>query len=146
MSFLRARAYSDDTDPLECTQGPTSSTLHAFLSLLLSPPTSSVHPTPDLPLVALVVQLTPLVEQRRDKCAAYFPRTRGETWDIAPAPDSPARALWVRLEGKDENEARRVSRVRLGWAGDELGREVTHVEYLHWGDHGTYPLARSCPF
>lgn len=128
----------------ESLQGPTNSTLHAFLSLLLSPPTSSLHPTPDLPLIALIVQLTPLVEQRREKCSAYFPRIQGETWEVKPALDSTARSLWVRLDSKDESEARRVSRISLGWAGDAVERQVTHVEYLHWGDHGA-PCARTQP-
>lgn len=36
-----------------------------------------------------------------------------------------------------KKEGRRVSKVRVGWKGQEgNGREVTHVEYLGWGDHG----------
>ncbi|KAL8286960.1 hypothetical protein RQP46_003966 [Phenoliferia psychrophenolica] len=117
-------------------QGPINSTVHAFLSLLLSAPTSPLHPSPDLPLIQLIIQLTPLVEQRREKCHAYFPRNQGETWAVAPAPESHAPALWVRLDAKEESEGRRVSRVSLGWEGDSNGRVVTHVEYLGWGDHG----------
>ncbi|GAA6058624.1 hypothetical protein JCM10212_004035 [Sporobolomyces blumeae] len=135
-------------------QGPTSSTISAFLSLLLFPPTSLAleersgsSTSRQLPLVDLIVQLTPLVEQNREKCSRYFPADVGDEWifnddddddhdDDGVTRSNDRRGVWVRLEGKEEADGARTSRLRVGHEGDETGRAVTHVEYLGWRDHG----------
>ncbi|GAA5898547.1 protein tyrosine phosphatase family protein [Sporobolomyces salmoneus] len=132
-------------------QGPTGSTVPSFLSLLLHPPTSpsllqSTSHKP-LPLINLIVQLTPLVEQNREKCAPYFPSdTLGEEWFWSPEDreDGGEEGIWVRYEGRAEGESvregngdgERRSWLRVGREGDEEGRRVMHVEYLGWRDHG----------
>ncbi|GAA5869620.1 hypothetical protein JCM16303_000526 [Sporobolomyces ruberrimus] len=121
-------------------QGPVDTTVPAFLSLLLSPPSSPCSISP-LPLVQLIVQLTPLVEQNREKCSAYFPNAKGEEWVFDREDcEGQEEGIWVRYEGRDteggEVEGERRSWLRLGKEGDEKGRRVLHVEYLGWRDHG----------
>jgi len=52
--------------------------------------------------------------------------------------------VWVRYEGRLEGEkGERRSKLRVGTKEGEEGREVVHVEYLGWRDHGmstTIPL------
>ncbi|GAA5938411.1 tyrosine-protein phosphatase [Sporobolomyces koalae] len=123
-------------------QGPIESTIPSFLSLLLDPPASLSHPDPKLARVKLIVQLTPLVEQHREKCAPYFPSDHpGEEWlwSSEDRQDGGTAGVWVRFEGRDETnkiEGERKSWLRVGKDGDETGRRVLHVEYLGWRDHG----------
>ncbi|GAA5836119.1 hypothetical protein JCM9279_002201 [Rhodotorula babjevae] len=122
-------------------QAPIPHTVHDFLSLLLSPPTSLSHkssaiPLEPLPLINLVVQLTPLVEGRRKKCHPYFPSNVGETAQLESASGEAGQGVWVRLEGKEERDGARTSALRVGREGDAEGRRVVHVEYLGWRDHG----------
>jgi len=45
--------------------------------------------------------------------------------------------VWVRYEGRIEGErGERRSRLRVGNEEGGEGREVIHVEYLGWRDHG----------
>ncbi|BGP01314.1 Tyrosine-protein phosphatase 1 [Rhodotorula toruloides] len=122
-------------------QAPIPPTVHDFLSLLLTPPSSLAHQSfspsvPQLPLINLIVQLTPLIEGRRQKCHPYFPANVGETVRIASASGEEGEGVWVRLEEKGEREGARESLVRVGKEGDETGRKVVHLEYLGWRDHG----------
>ncbi|GAA5855511.1 hypothetical protein JCM8547_007864 [Rhodosporidiobolus lusitaniae] len=120
-------------------QAPIPSTVHDFLSLLLTPPTSLASQAisaPPLPLINLIVQLTPLVEGRREKCHPYFPSSSGETWDIPSAGQEAGQGVWVRLEKKEEKDGARTSELTVGKEGEAEGRKVTHVEYLGWRDHG----------
>ncbi|CEQ41844.1 SPOSA6832_03595 [Sporobolomyces salmonicolor] len=123
-------------------QAPIPTTVHDFLSLLLAYPTShafgsSTSPCPPaLPLVSLIVQLTPLVEGRREKCHPYFPSEPGEEWELPSGTERPGEGIWIRLESKDERDGARTSELSVGREGDEAGRRVTHVEYLGWRDHG----------
>ncbi|BGP30646.1 hypothetical protein JCM10296v2_002403 [Rhodotorula toruloides] len=120
-------------------QAPIPPTVHDFLSLLLTPPSSLAHQSlsaPKLPPINLIVQLTPLVEGRRQKCHPYFPANVGETARIASASGEEGEGVWVRLEEKRESEGARESLVRVGKEGDEQGRRVAHLEYLEWRDHG----------
>jgi len=115
--------------------------VHDFLSLLLSPPTSLLHkasstPLEPLPLINLVVQLTPLVEGRRQKCHPYFPSNVGETAQLASESGERGQGVWVRLDSKEERDGARTSKLRVGREGDAEGRRVVHVEYLGWRDHG----------
>ncbi|KDE02875.1 hypothetical protein MVLG_06594 [Microbotryum lychnidis-dioicae p1A1 Lamole] len=127
-------------------QAPIQNTLHAFISMLLTPPISlesTRNAVPPLPRMKTIVQLTPLVEQRRQKCHPYFPNTIGETWFIQPdeaenegeGPED----VSVRLEGKiDRADGSRESALRVGRRGqkEEEGHLVTHLEYRGWSDHG----------
>ncbi|BGO90154.1 hypothetical protein NBRC10512_002547 [Rhodotorula toruloides] len=122
-------------------QAPIPQTLHDFLSLLLTPPSSLAHqslspPATELPLINLIVQLTPLVEGRRQKCHAYFPANVGETARIPSASGEEGEGVWIRLEEKRESEGARESLLGVGKEGDEQGRKVVHLEYLGWRDHG----------
>ncbi|GAA5925440.1 hypothetical protein JCM3775_001411 [Rhodotorula graminis] len=135
--------FDDDVLPRRwwvAAQAPVPHTVHDFLSLLLSPPTSLSHqasgPSEPLPLVNLVVQLTPLVEGRRQKCHPYFPTDFGATARLASASGEAGQGVWVRLEGKEERDGARTSELRVGREGDDQGRRVVHVEYLGWRDHG----------
>lgn len=133
--------------PLLATQAPIPHTVHDFLSLLLSPPSSPAYQETGagpLPLVNLVVQLTPLVEGRRQKCHPYFPATVGETARVPSEGGERGQGVWVRLERKEESEGARTSELRVGREGDELGRRVVHVEYLGWRDHGASSCALFC--
>ncbi|KAI5476317.1 hypothetical protein MNV49_007888 [Pseudohyphozyma bogoriensis] len=119
------------------SQAPIASTIHTFLSLLLHAPRSPSHPEP-LPLVSVILQLTPLKEQRRDKCHPYFPEDVGDSWTVPPKNVNTAKkGITVKLVSKETNrrEQKRVSVLEVGWEGEEA-RQVTHVEYLAWGDHG----------
>ncbi|KAM0751640.1 phosphatases II [Meredithblackwellia eburnea MCA 4105] len=119
------------------SQGPTPQTVHAFLSLLLHPPSSTQHISEDgiqLESISLIVQVTPLVEQNREKCSPYFPSTVGEVWEIPSAVPGNL-PVFVGLKKKEMGEGRRTSWITVGnEAGKE--REIVHVEYLGWGDHG----------
>ncbi|BGP23343.1 hypothetical protein Rt10032_c02g0913 [Rhodotorula toruloides] len=121
-------------------QAPIPPTVHDFLSLLLTPPSSLTHQsrsTPSqLPLINLIVQLTPLIEGRRQKCHPYFPTSVGETARIASSGGVVGEGVWVRLEGKEEKDGARESALRVGKEGDGEGRKVVHLEYLGWRDHG----------
>ncbi|GAA5892856.1 hypothetical protein JCM5296_006024 [Sporobolomyces johnsonii] len=123
-------------------QAPIPTTVHDFLSLLLASPTShafqsSTSPSPPaLPLVSLIVQLTPLVEGRREKCHPYFPSEPGEEWELPSSTERQGEGVWIRLESKDERDGARTSELSVGKEGGETGRRVTHVEYLGWRDHG----------
>ncbi|GAA6038887.1 hypothetical protein JCM8097_000554 [Rhodosporidiobolus ruineniae] len=120
-------------------QAPIEETVHDFLSLLLTPPTSAAYQAssaPPLPQINLVVQLTPLVEGRRQKCHPYFPAEVGETWDLPSASGKAGQGVWVRLDGKEEKDGARTSELRVGKEGDGQGKRVVHVEYLGWRDHG----------
>ncbi|TNY22800.1 protein-tyrosine phosphatase-like protein [Rhodotorula diobovata] len=134
--------FSEDVLPRRwwiAAQAPIPHTVHDFLSLLLSPPSSPAYQETGagpLPLVNLVVQLTPLVEGRRQKCHPYFPATVGETARVPSEGGERGQGVWVRLERKEESEGARTSELRVGREGDELGRRVVHVEYLGWRDHG----------
>lgn len=134
---LASSSAESKADPSQ--KAPIESTLHAFLSLLLSPPTSAEHPSADLPLVNLIVQLTPLVEQGRSKCHPYFPRTVGETLRFSSATSG---EVWVRLDEKVEGDGIRTSQFTVGKGADVTGRQVTHVEYRGWGDHGECKIQR----
>ncbi|POY76783.1 hypothetical protein BMF94_0032 [Rhodotorula taiwanensis] len=129
----------EDTLPRQwwvAAQAPIASTIHDFLSLLLHPP-SSPSCSRALPPIQLVVQLTPLVEGRRSKCHPYFPDQVGDTALVQPSSSSTQeRGIWIRLESKEEKDGARESKLRLGYEGDERGRQVTHLEYLGWRDHG----------
>jgi protein-tyrosine phosphatase len=91
---------------------------------------------PSLPLVNLIVQLTPLREQKRDKCHPYFPPSTGETWKI-PSTLPGGKAIEITLEDKklEREKNQRISKLSVRWQG-EPKREITHIEYLGWGDHG----------
>ncbi|GAA5821274.1 hypothetical protein JCM11251_004547 [Rhodosporidiobolus azoricus] len=126
-------------------QAPIPSTVHDFLSLLLTPPSSlayqtlsTVSPTtsPSLPLINLIVQLTPLVEGRREKCHPYFPPEVGQKWDVPSASKELGQGVWVRLEKQEEKEGARTSELTVGQEGETQGKKVVHVEYLGWRDHG----------
>ncbi|GAA5843311.1 hypothetical protein JCM5353_005271 [Sporobolomyces roseus] len=121
-------------------QGPTTPTIPSFLSLLLHSPCSPSHPDPNLSPIQLIIQLTPLIEQNREKCAPYFPSDReGEEWiwETEDREDGGVGTVWVRYEGRIEGErGERRSRLRVGNEEGEEGREVIHVEYLGWRDHG----------
>jgi protein-tyrosine phosphatase len=134
-------------------QAPISSTVHDFLSLLLTPPTSlayqssrsngsssSSNTPPPLPLIRTIVQLTPLVESRREKCHPYFPLEVGETWDVPSESEEKGQGVWVKLESKVEKDGARTSQLRVGQEGSKEGRIVTHLEYLGWRDHGALTL------
>ncbi|GAA5863837.1 hypothetical protein JCM3774_001173 [Rhodotorula dairenensis] len=116
-------------------QAPIASTVHDFLSLLLTRPCSPACAI-RLPPVNLVVQLTPLVEGRRAKCHPYFPDRVGETAAVPSPGDGTTPALWVRLEKKEERDGARESILRVGREGEQEGRRVVHLEYLGWRDHG----------
>jgi protein-tyrosine phosphatase len=119
-------------------QAPIASTLNAFISLLLSPPTSATHAAgnnAELPLINLLVQLTPLVEQGRQKCHPYFPKEVGQTWEL-PSAEVEGESVWVRLDEKVAGDGIRTSKLTVGKGGDEQGRKVVHIEYRGWGDHG----------
>ncbi|BGP14591.1 hypothetical protein JCM10213_001939 [Rhodosporidiobolus nylandii] len=129
------------------SQAPIKSTVHDFLSLLLAPPTSQAYQAlsttsasssapPSLPMVNLVVQLTPLVEGRRQKCEPYFPAEVGEEWEIPSASNEEGQGVWVRLEKKEEKDGARTSELVVGREGEKEGRKVVHLEYLGWRDHG----------
>ncbi|GAA6004780.1 tyrosine-protein phosphatase [Rhodotorula paludigena] len=144
--------FGDDVLPRRwwvAAQAPIPDTVHDFLSLLLTPPTSLAYQSSAssaapaaagqpraLPLVNLIVQLTPLVEGRRQKCHPYFPSAVGQTWDLPSASGERGQGVWVRLERKDERDGARTSELRVGREGDSEGRKVLHVEYLGWRDHG----------
>ncbi|GAA5884602.1 hypothetical protein JCM6882_005317 [Rhodosporidiobolus microsporus] len=125
-------------------QAPIPSTVHDFLSLLLTPPNSLAYQSlsasssapPSLPPINLVVQLTPLVEGRREKCHTYFPPNIGETWDVPSASREAGQGVWVRLEGKEEKDGARTSELTVGKEGKAEGKKVIHLEYLGWRDHG----------
>ncbi|GAA5899449.1 hypothetical protein JCM8208_001649 [Rhodotorula glutinis] len=145
-SLVREPDLGFDNDVLPrrwwvAAQAPIPHTVHDFLSLLLSPPTSLSHhfpaaPLEPLPLINLVVQLTPLVEGRRQKCHPYFPSNVGETARLESASGEAGQGVWVRLEGKEERDGARTSELRVGREGEDEGRRVVHVEYLGWRDHG----------
>lgn len=115
--------------------------------MLLTPPVSLESTRrkdfSPLPLIKTIVQLTPLVEQRRQKCQPYFPNTIGETWFLRSdrhdeEEDGPG-DVWVRLESKiDREDGSRESELRVGRRGQEQeeGHRVTHLEYRGWNDHG----------
>ncbi|GAA6002232.1 hypothetical protein JCM10207_003138 [Rhodosporidiobolus poonsookiae] len=127
-------------------QAPIPSTVHDFLSLLLTPPTSLAHKAlsssasssapSSLPLIQTIVQLTPLVEGSRAKCHPYFPPNIGERWDLPSASKEAGQGVWVRLDSKAEKDGARTSELRVGKEGDEEGRRIVHLEYLGWRDHG----------
>ncbi|GAA5967265.1 hypothetical protein JCM11641_000495 [Rhodosporidiobolus odoratus] len=130
-------------------QAPIPSTIHDFLSLLLYPPTSLAYwslsatsdqtPSPvppSLPMINLIVQLTPLVEGRREKCHPYFPSEAGQTSDVPSPSQEPGQGVWVKLEKKEEKDGARTSELTVGKEGETQGHKVIHVEYLGWRDHG----------
>lgn len=123
-------------------QAPVPSTRHAFLSTLLTPPTSPAHAAsgaPPLEPPSLIVQLTPLVERGQQKAHAYFPaEVGGKKAVLAPPSGSGARSVWVRLDAKIEEASFRRSDLTVGWQGDLQGRRVVHIEYLGWSDHGKH--------
>ncbi|GAA6019436.1 hypothetical protein JCM11491_004827 [Sporobolomyces phaffii] len=125
-------------------QGPTGQTVPSFLSLLVEPLSSRATSTTPLGLVNVIVQLTPLVEHHREKCAPYFPSDRpGEEWYWSREDREDGGAalggIWVRYEGRApgaHDDGERRSWLRVGKEGDDVGRKVLHVEYLGWRDHG----------
>ncbi|GAA5961034.1 hypothetical protein JCM3765_006509 [Sporobolomyces pararoseus] len=138
-------------------QGPTRETVPSFLSLLLDPPTSpalasapstgELAKSSALPFVNLVVQLTPLREGDREKCAPYFPATEGEgyVWNgIEDRLDGGEQSLSCSYQGEsfDENgkpwkrPKQRRKLLRLSKLSEGSGRDVLHVEYKGWRDHG----------
>ncbi|SCV74156.1 BQ2448_6588 [Microbotryum intermedium] len=128
-------------------QAPIQNTLHAFISMLLTPPVSlesTRNATAPLPRIKTIVQLTPLIEQRRQKCHPYFPNKIGETWFLNPdgdqnegeGPDD----VWVRLDSKvKRQDGSRESELRVGRRGQRQaeGHRVRHLEYRGWSDHGS---------
>lgn len=120
-------------------QAPVPDTRHAFLSTLLTPPTSPAHAAsgePPLAPPSLLLQLTPLVEKGHQKAHPYFLEEVGRRAAIGPVEGVTARGVWVRLEGKTREVGYRRSELTVGWEGEEEGRRVTHVEYMGWSDHG----------
>ncbi|GAA6055465.1 hypothetical protein JCM3770_002841 [Rhodotorula araucariae] len=122
-------------------QAPVAHTVHDFLSLLLAPPSSfayrhSAPAAPPLPLINLVVQLTPLVEGRRQKCHPYFASAVGERVCLLNPTAEPGQGVWVRLDKQEARDGARTSELHIGREDDPHGRRVVHVEYLGWRDHG----------
>lgn len=117
-------------------QAPLEDTIHAFLSLLLSPPSSSAYtsnsPTP-LPLISIIVQLTSLIESGRVKCEKYFPNSISEEAEYTGIGNQ--LPIKVKLLSKSVENGIRISKLQLTQSNQPI-RIITHFEYLGWGDHG----------
>jgi len=129
-------------------------TVPSFLSLLTNAPTSpalqsssSSSSRSSLPLINLIVQLTPLSEGGREKCHPYYPPPCSEEGEESWSFDSQTRRerfdggkqgikvtrLEKSLDHDDqEDERRRWLRIE----NIDRTRTVMHVEYLGWRDHG----------
>lgn len=75
------------------------------------------------------------MENRKSKCARYFGAV-GERWILPSASDS--LGIWIERMTDSQLAGWRLSKLRIGYEGDEIGREVYHSEYQNWGDHGEF--------
>lgn len=89
--------------------------------------------------LAVIVQLTNMVEHGAQKCFPYFPRAQGEAWQINEEDE------WGdgwRAEMKFEETrsladgAIELTKLRLTVAGEQRDRTVWHFLYTRWPDFG----------
>jgi protein tyrosine phosphatase len=132
-------------------QAPLPNTIHAFLTLCMSPvtPPSTVSatsaPLPPMRRVHTIVQLTPLLEGGRRRAHPYFPLSPQQSITVNPelGCDAPPIHVYNDREEVISNAECVKTDLRLRWGdddesvgGDQDEYKVTHLLYTAWPDFG----------
>ena len=80
--------------------------------------------------IEIIAMTTKVIEQRKIKCAQYWPLDEGETMQI----DNDS--FEIRNERVDDLDDYRVSRLILKHSPSGQSRTVVHCQFMSWPDHG----------
>ena len=100
------------------TQGPLDETVDDFWRMVWQES------------VLVIAMTTKVIEQRKIKCAQYWPLDEGETMQI----DNDS--FEIRNERVDDLDDYRVSRLILKHSPSGQSRTVVHCQFMSWPDHG----------
>lgn len=127
--YINALTVTLGSNKYIAAQGPLDSTIHHFWAMCFDQAESQHLDT------VIIAMVTPLVEQRREKCAKYWPSMSEATWQLGPrlaAENLAPTDLSITLESEEMIGDCLLSRLRLRSNGGS--KSVLHFHYSGWRD------------